>query len=110
MNEKYQQYLERIAAHAQAELDGWAVKFQQNPVHHLEWADSVFSAGGKLAAVRTLMYYLDSTEDFRVMVMRAAVDSGRFAKASSSPTGNLIDAHTRQWIAALAHDINAMGN
>jgi hypothetical protein len=107
MNDKYQQYLERIAAHAQAELDGWAVKFQQNPVHHLEWADSVFSAGGKLAAVRTLMYYLDA-EDFPAACVRAAVDSGRFAKASSSPTGNLIDAHTRQWIAVLAHDITQM--
>jgi hypothetical protein len=109
MNEKYQQYLEHVAQSAQAELQSWAVKFQQNPVHHLEWADSVFSAGGKLAAVNALMYYIDD-EDFPAACMRAAVNSGRFAKSSSSPTGNLLDAQTRQWIASLAHDINSRGS
>lgn len=106
MNEKYQQYLERVAEAAQAELDSWAVKFKQNPVLSLEWGDSAFSAGGKLAAVRTLMYYLDSTRDYQEQVLLVAVDASKHFKASSSHTGNLLDAHTRQWIASLAHDIN----
>jgi hypothetical protein len=108
MNEKYQDYLEHVAKQAQGELDGWAMKFAQNPLHQLQWADGLFSAGGKLAAVNALLYYIDS-EDFPKWAMYAAVNSGRFAKSSSSPTGNLLDAHTRQWIATLAHDINTMG-
>ena len=109
MNEKYQDYLEHVGKQAQAELDGWARKYQENPLHQLEWADGVYSAGGKLAAVNALLYYID-TEDFPTACMLAAVNSGRFAKSSSSPTGNLLDAHTRQWIATLAHDINTRGS
>jgi hypothetical protein len=109
MNEKYQDYLEHVAKQAQGELDGWAMKFAQNPLHQLEWSDGLFSAGGKLAAVNALLYYID-TEDFPTACMLAAVNSGRFAKSSSSPTANLLDAHTRQWIATLAYDINERGS
>lgn len=109
MNEKHQHYLEHVAKQAEGELKSWSVKFAQNPLHHLEWSDGLFSAGGKLAAVNALMYYIDS-EDFPDACMQAAVNSGRFAKSSSSPTGNLLDAHTRQWIASLAHDINTRGS
>lgn len=108
MNEKYQQYLERVAEQAQAELDKWGEKFKQNPVLSLEWGDSVFSSGGKLAAARLLMYYLDSPRDYQEQVLLTAVDASKHFKASSSHTGNLLDAHTRQWIASLAHDINQM--
>jgi hypothetical protein len=107
MNEKYQDYLDHVAKQAQGELESWGVKFAQNPLHQLEWADGVYSAGGKLEAVNVLMRYIDA-EDFPDACMQTAVNSGRFAKSSSSPTGNLFDAHTRQWIAALAHDINSM--
>lgn len=104
MNEKYQDYLEHVAKQAQSELDGWAVKFAQNPLRQLQWADGVYSAGGKLAAINVLMSYIDS-EDFPDACMWAAVNSGRFAESSSSPTGNLLVAQTRQWMATLALDI-----
>lgn len=108
---KYAKFLQNQSATAQQEIEHWATKCAEDPLHQLKWADSVFSAGGRLAAVRTLRWYLDDLlegEDPYALATKAVVEKTRNSSQSSSATANLLNAQEQIWLARLAGEIERL--
>lgn len=109
--DKYLKFLEHQSACAQQEIEHWATKCIENPLHQLEWADAAFSAGGRLAAVRSLRWYVEGMADdgdLTDLIMQAVVTKARLASRSSSATKNLLNAEELKWMAVLVSEMQRL--